>query len=124
MARKNKKKPVREVMIEAPPTAETEDYTIESWGGKPKYCCKLCPFDTLELGRMQAHIDMHLPEPPRPGGVPVGDKRGNDVTARISETKEESEVIEVGLEEISSNVDEDGDEHKTFTMKEEDNGKD
>jgi hypothetical protein len=92
-------------------TATTTPYTVGTWAGKTQYRCVLCAFDTLDEDAIFAHIETHRlgTPPPTPPQIQSTDlERGEEV----------EEVFEVELEEVSSTIDEQGKEHKTFTLKE------
>ena len=105
-----------------PPVSEATEklYTVGLWANLPQYVCQKCGFDTLNAGTMQEHLfwqhsviveiegaDSSTP-PPTPPQIEEHDlERGDD-----------EEVFEVELEETGSTVDEQGNEHKTFTVKE------
>jgi hypothetical protein len=58
------------------PAEENQPYTLGSWKGITQYRCKRCPFDTLNLEDMQAHINArHAPAPSR-----IVDRFGNQLT--------------------------------------------
>lgn len=132
MAKRKKTIDIKEPGI--PPTAQEDDifskarhpetdYTLGTWAGKVQYRCRRCAFDTLDWARMQAHLLEHSPQPPAPAPSPilVADKRGNEVAAGAPAhdvAVPEGEEYEIELEEIGSTVGEDGNEHKTFTLKE------
>lgn len=103
------------------------EYEIGMWAGKPHYRCLLCKFDTLNEDVMLGHIRaMHRPRfiPERAPSVLVADKRGNDVTSLTPSPSPEGrggaedEMFEVELKEVESTIDEQGNEHKTYTIKE------
>jgi len=58
------------------PAEENLPYTVGSWKGIEQYRCKKCPFDTLNLVDMQAHISKrHAPPPGQ-----IVDRFGNKLT--------------------------------------------
>ena len=86
------------------------------------YQCTLCPFDVLDdEEQMLEHIQMnHRPHsaPRRAPSILVADRRGNDVTDQDAADGELNNLFEVELKEVGSTTDEQGNEHKTYTIKE------
>jgi hypothetical protein len=71
-ARKSEKK---EEKVQ-PIASEDLPYSVGAWKGITQYRCKRCPFDTLNLADMQAHINArHAPIPSR-----LVDRFGNQLT--------------------------------------------
>jgi len=59
-----------------PPVEENLPYTVGAWKGIKQYRCKKCPFDTLNMPDMQAHIGKrHAPPPSQ-----IIDRFGNPLT--------------------------------------------
>ena len=93
--------------------AEARTYEVGTWAGFPQWKCLLCAFDTLDEDAMIAHAEAHRDgtwnqtPPPEPNPPPLPQRE-----------EELGEVFEVELKEIGSTVDEQGNEHKTFTVKE------
>lgn len=112
-----KKKP--ETIIEKP---SEELYSVGTWAGMPQYRCCRCAFDTLNLQEMLNHlvgqhdsigaleelVKAEKDEPQKPAVQ----------QAEASLPEGEEELFEVELKETGSTVDEQGNEHKTFTIKE------
>lgn len=102
----------------------SEGYEVKQWVGKLLYICKTCKFDVLDDERkMLEHIQsQHRPRPVprRAPSVLVADKRGNDVTNQAAGEDDGNlnHMFEVELEEVESTIDEQGNEHKTYTIKE------
>lgn len=50
-----------------------EHWTLGKWGELTQYCCKYCPFDSLDETTIREHyLKVHLPESPAPEiNVPV-----------------------------------------------------
>lgn len=113
-------------MQEPEPVPGIEEYTKGMWAGKPHYTCALCLYDTLDESMMLQHIQMvHHPQHPikRTPSILIADKRGNEITLTPNsspEGREEDEdgMFEVELEEVESTTDEQGNEHKIYTIKE------
>lgn len=116
MAKKQKAESGRKSNLTPSPFPEGKQdiatYVIGTWAGLPQWRCLLCAFDTLDEQEMIEHAEAHglgtaifPPEPPPLDPAP--DKEG-----------EEADVFEVELKEIGSTVDKQGNEHKTFTVKE------
>lgn len=107
---------------EPEPVPVVEEYTKGAWAGHDHYQCNLCPFDVLDdEDQMLGHIQMkHRPHsaPRHVPSVLVADKRGNDVTDQVAEDGELNNLFEVELKEVNSTTDEQGNEHKTYTIKE------
>lgn len=87
------------------------EYNIGQWRGHPHYQCKSCPFDTLSQDEIEGHVALHRPVRKR-AAQPV------DSTLKPERAGGADEVFELELEEVSSFSDEDGNEHKQFTVKE------
>ncbi|RJP53624.1 MAG: hypothetical protein C4583_04360 [Anaerolineaceae bacterium] len=92
-------------------------YLVGTWAGLRQYRCLSCEFDTLDENAMFEHIEAHRlgtvnqpPADPTPSPSP-------NATSAFGEG-DDAEVFEVELREIGSTVDEQGNEHKTFTVKE------
>lgn len=120
--RKKKAEDAKEPQVPAASEA-TQEYEIGQWSGKPHYKCFLCKFDTLNEDAILGHIQaMHRPHfaPKRAPSVLVADKRGNDVTNQAASEDDGNlnHMFEVELEEVESTIDEQGNEHKTYTIKE------
>ena len=65
-------------VAENKPAAAEENlpYTVGVWKGMEQYKCKACPFDTLKMADMQAHIGKrHAPPPGQ-----LVDRFGNQLT--------------------------------------------
>lgn len=97
------------------PVEPPADYLIGDWRGHAHYACKLCPYDVLNNEQaMIEHVKLHRArpgEPARPMEVTEPERaQPNDEAA--------AGVFEVELEEIGSEVAENGDVHKIFTIKE------
>jgi len=100
-------------------TATATPYTVGLWSGLPLYKCLLCKFDTLDEDAIFQHIETHqLSKLKSPSSILVADKRGNEVTDQIASDGDSDGVFEVELKEVESTTDEQGNEHKTFTIKE------
>lgn len=111
-------------------------YTAGEWAGRPHYRCAVCKYDTLDEEAMLGHIEkMHRPRPTlrRAPSVFVADKRGNEISLSLTPDLtpspspkgegsdgrgEEDGVFEVELQEVESTTDEQGNEHKIFSIKE------
>jgi hypothetical protein len=99
------------------PAVQAEHYQIGVWAGIPQYRCTLCAFDMLEKPAMLAHLyDAHglqvegyRPTAPEP----------TTATTPEAETQSNEEVFEVELKEVSETVDDEGNVHKQYTIKDE-----
>lgn len=108
------------------PVSAAEEYVKGMWAGQPHYTCTLCLYDTLDESMMLRHIQMiHHPQPApkRAPSVLVADKRDNEITLTPSPSPEgrgedEDGMFEVELEEVECTTDEQGNEHKIYTIKE------
>lgn len=92
-------------------------YQTGAWAGIPQYRCGLCKFDTLHE---HAIID-HLREVHLIGKIPptVAETSTNhDQETNQGADGDLNGVFEVELKEVSTTFDEQGNEHKTFTIKE------
>lgn len=109
---------------EPEPVPGIEEYTKGMWAGRAHYQCKLCTYDVLDNEeKILEHVQlMHHPRPvpKRASSVLVADKRGNDVThqAASEDDGDLNQMFEVELKEVESTTDEQGNEHKTYTIKE------
>lgn len=98
---------------EVPKADVIQEYAVGAWAGKPHYTCMLCLYDTLDESMMLRHIQaVHHPLP--------APKRGNDVThqAANEDDGDLNGMFEVELVEVESTTDEQGNEHKIYTIKE------
>lgn len=99
------------------PAVQAEHYQIGVWSGIPQYRCTLCAFDTLEKPAMLAHLyDAH--------GLQVEGYRPSTpeqstATTPATDTRSDEEVFEVELKEVSETVDDQGNVHKQYTIKDE-----
>ena len=125
MVKRKKSDPARvssEQIVELKEPLPAEEYTKGEWAGRLHYQCELCSFDVLDNEDvMLDHIQKrHHPRPAsrRASSVLVADKRGNDVTDQVAEEGDLNNVFEVELKEVNSTTDEQGNEHKTYTIKE------
>lgn len=95
-------------------------YVVGNWAGLPHFSCVHCGFDTLDEAAMLEHIEAHrlgtvnLPPDLTPNPTPAPSPFSTNENGEGGQ----ADVFEVELEEIGSIVDEQGDEHKTFTVKE------
>ncbi|MFZ5856782.1 MAG: hypothetical protein ACOYZ6_08125 [Chloroflexota bacterium] len=98
-------------------TAESEarTYEVGTWAGLPQWRCSLCGFDTLDEQAMLEHAEAHRLQAQNPPPSPTPDPSPNSENLGRGELEE---VFEVELKEIDSTFDEQGNEHKTFTIKE------
>lgn len=96
---------------------ETETlYVVGTWAGQPHYTCLNCKFDTLELQVIEQHVVRHRPGNRTPQTAPRGiDNVDHQATADSGDL---NQVFEVELQEVDSTIDEQGNEHKTYTIKE------
>lgn len=111
MAKSKKKSSKQKAVSSAQPAASDEQnkaeapYELGAWSGMPLYKCKLCRFDTLSQEKIIAHLEEH--------------RLGKISTQQQPPSQEvPGEVYEIELKEIDSNVDQDGNVHKTYTVKE------
>lgn len=95
--------------------AEARTYEVGTWAGLPQWRCLLCGFDTLDEQAMLEHAGEHAGSPQR---VDLTPEQNPPLPFPAVEGGEEEGVFEVELKEIGSTVDEQGNEHKTFTVKE------
>ena len=110
---------IEEHNLERGVDATTTPYEVGSWSGLPQYRCLLCKFDTLNEDTIFKHIEeTHQLGKQQSPSVLVADKRGNDVTDQVSSEGDLNGMFEIELKEVSSTTDEQGNEHKTFTIKE------
>lgn len=129
-----KKREVKEQTTPPPAPSQIEEHDLERgeekayysvglWANLPQYVCNACGFDTLDPRAMQEHlfwthsvmVEMEgTPLTPIPGPSPISK---TEMGEGIYDSDDE-EVFEVELEEIGSTVDEQGNDHKTFTVKE------
>ena len=111
-------KKAKAVISEQPVVAVTQPvhYDIGSWAGIPQYRCKLCKFDTLHKDLIEQHIkETHLKVL---NPAPSVNATTNNETDQVSPEGELNGVFEVELKEVSSTTDEEGNERKTYTIKE------
>lgn len=70
--------------------AEAPDpgFDIGTWGGLPKYACRKCTFDTLNLESMLEHLISHAgPSPSTPEVLPASglvDGRGRPIPSEVA----------------------------------------
>lgn len=93
-------------------------YEVGQWAGKPHYKCLLCKFDTLEEDVILIHIQTHFGGSQTKPSVLAADKRGNDVMDQVTSDGDLNGMFEVELKEVDSAIDEQGNEHKTYTIEE------
>lgn len=91
-------------------------YQTGAWAGIPQYRCTLCNFDTLHKDVMIDHLQVvhHIG---KKAVVPSATAANNDVTDQGADS-DLNGMFEIELEEVSSTTDEQGNEHKKFTIKE------
>lgn len=122
MVKKKQKKTEVPEATESPEA--TREYEVGEWAGRAHYRCRLCAFDVVDSElNMLAHIQLkHRPRrvPRRAPSVFVADKRGNDVSDTVVDDEDGglNGVFEVELKEVDSTIDEQGNEHRTYTIKE------
>lgn len=104
-------------------------YEVKDWKGKALCVCPLCGFDTLMKIKMLQHlvskhdselalvalVDMEKDSPSAPSALRASPP--NSESTNLGE-KEQNGVFEVELVEIGSAMDAQGNEHKTFSVKE------
>jgi hypothetical protein len=128
MAKMKKKAESREQRTEGV-SQKPVTYEVGAWAGMPQWRCLLCGFDTLDENAMFEHIETHKLGAPPPstslkstGTMKAASPQTDPQSAGAGEHgnlgEGKDEVFEVELEEVSSTVDEQGNEHKTFTVKE------
>lgn len=112
----------QDAVVELQEPVPTKEYTAGEWAGHAHYQCSLCPFDVLDdEGKMLEHIQLkHRPHaaPRHAPSVFLADKHGNDVTDQVADAGDLNNVFEVELKEVGSSTDEQGNKHKTYTIKE------
>lgn len=97
------------------PAAPPADYIIGEWRGHAHYACKLCPYDVLDNEQaMIDHVKLHQARP----GEPARPVEVQEPERVLPNDEAAAGIFEIELEEIGSSVDENGDVHKTFTIKE------
>ena len=85
-------------------------YVIGQWRGHPHYQCAKCRFDTLSQEEIEGHVAYHKADILKPS-QPVDSVQDPEQTG-------DADMFELELEEVRSFTDEDGTEHKKFTVKE------
>jgi hypothetical protein len=116
-------------VISKPPSGTSQSsvkealYTMRIWRGKTQYVCPLCGADTFDKKIMLKHLvnkhdsELALVELVRLENKTPSQPPPNAESANLGEGNQE-DVFEVELVETGSTVDAQGNEHKTFTIKE------
>lgn len=95
------------------PAVQAEHYQIGVWAGIPQYRCTLCPFDTLEKLSMLEHLFVaHALQVE--GYTPAPVQQADQLQGQVPDEG----VFEVELKEIGQTVDEAGNVHTQYTIKE------
>jgi hypothetical protein len=117
------------LVISGPPSGTSQSsvkealYTMRIWRGKTQYVCPLCGADTFDKKIMLKHLvnkhdsELALVELVRLEGTSTPSPSPSADSANLGEGNQE-DVFEVELVETGSTVDAQGNEHKTFTIKE------
>ena len=99
----------------------TLGYTVGEYMGYPHYKCSSCAFDVVNHEwKMLRHIrTTHVPQqaPPVSPAVLATDKQGDEGSSVVPAVQDDS-VVNLELEEVDSYIDDQGVEHKSFTIKE------
>jgi hypothetical protein len=116
------------VTSDQPVVSDEPLYQVKSWKGKAMYVCPLCGMDTFEKMTMLRHlVCKHNSELALVELVELEGKNPTPSALRASPQNSEStnagekklgDVFEVELVGTGSAVDAQGNEHKTFTIKE------
>lgn len=98
---------------------EVLNYEIGVWAGLTQYRCKFCKFDTLHQSVIVSHIaETHMKNADASTASETSTRSPLSEETQVSPEGDLNGVFEIELEEVSSTVDEQGNEHKTFTIKE------
>lgn len=110
-----------------PVTRDEPLYEVKSWRSREMFVCPLCGADTFQKLLMLRHlvakhdselalvelVELEKIDPHRRSAPPPQ----NSESSNLGENKQ-GDVFEVDLVETDSTVDAQGDEHKTYTIKE------